>query len=189
MEALIEKFGYLTVLIGTFLEGETVLVLAGYAAHHGYMNIYVVILTAFIGSLGGDQLYYYIGRHKGAAFLTKRPAWAAKTEKFRSVLLRYRAPVILTFRFLYGLRSVAPFVTGMSDVPPTVFFMYNAIGALIWAFVVAFGGYFLGHALETLLEEARRYELAVFAVIGCSGLILWAWFFWRRKAKTDSADS
>ena len=38
-------------LIGTFLEGETILMLGGLAAHMGYMDVTGVILAAFAGSL------------------------------------------------------------------------------------------------------------------------------------------
>ena len=39
LESLIDTYGYLTILIGTFLEGETILVLGGFAAHRGYLHL------------------------------------------------------------------------------------------------------------------------------------------------------
>jgi membrane protein DedA with SNARE-associated domain len=55
--SIIENYEYAAILIGTFLEGETILVLAGLAAHQGYLVLTWVILAAFLGSLGGDQLF------------------------------------------------------------------------------------------------------------------------------------
>ena len=81
--ALIRDYGYWAVLVGTFLEGETILILAGVAAQFGNLELPLVILSAFVGSSCGDQLYYFIGRHQGAALLRRFPRWhhaAAKVD-------------------------------------------------------------------------------------------------------------
>lgn len=70
-ESLIKEFGYLAVFVGTFLEGETILVVAGFAAYETYLELPLVILFAFLGSLFGDQLYFFIGRYKGQSLLKK----------------------------------------------------------------------------------------------------------------------
>lgn len=54
----IEHFGYLAILVGTLLEGETFLILGGFAAHRGYLDLSLVILSAFLGTVLGDQLFY-----------------------------------------------------------------------------------------------------------------------------------
>ena len=61
MKTFIQTYGYWAILIGTFLEGETILVLGGLAAHMGYMDLGGVILAAFAGSLCGDQLFFSWG--------------------------------------------------------------------------------------------------------------------------------
>ncbi|MFH1984241.1 MAG: hypothetical protein ABIL58_20560 [Pseudomonadota bacterium] len=53
MEHLIDTDGYWAVLIGTFLEGKTILLSTGFAAHRGYLAMMQVILAAFAGSLCG----------------------------------------------------------------------------------------------------------------------------------------
>jgi len=58
LQSIVENYGYAAILIGTFLEGETILVLAGLAAHQGYLILTWVILAAFAGSLCGDQLFF-----------------------------------------------------------------------------------------------------------------------------------
>lgn len=57
LESLVTSYGYPAVLVGTFLEGETILVLAGFLAHRGYLDLPLVILTAFLGTFTGDQLF------------------------------------------------------------------------------------------------------------------------------------
>ena len=73
LESLVDAYGYVAVLVGTFLEGETILILGGFAAHRGYMALPWVILAAFIGSLCGDQLFFFLGRWHSQAILSKRP--------------------------------------------------------------------------------------------------------------------
>ncbi|MGD8263555.1 MAG: DedA family protein, partial [Desulfobacterales bacterium] len=147
LQSIIENYGYAAILIGTFLEGETILVLAGLAAHQGYLVLTWVILAAFLGSLCGDQLFFYLGRKHSQAVLSRRPTWKQKAEKIHKMMNRFQTPMILFFRFLYGLRTVAPFVIGMSSVSFKKFILLNAAGALVWAVAVASGGFLFGRAL------------------------------------------
>ncbi|MBX9756712.1 MAG: DedA family protein, partial [Pseudomonadaceae bacterium] len=62
LEQFLQDFGYFALFLGTFFEGETILVLAGFLASRGYMQIEWVLVTAFFGSYAGDQLWYYLGR-------------------------------------------------------------------------------------------------------------------------------
>ena len=85
------------------------------------------------------------------------------------------------FRFLYGLRTVAPFVIGMSPVSVKKFILLNASGALVWAVAVGSGGYLFGHALEIFIGKIKHYEVQVFALIALLGLFVWTVHFYRRK--------
>ena len=86
MEHFIEQFGYLAVLVGSFLEGETVVVVAGYAARRGYLSLSLVILAAFLGSVAGDQLWFYLGRRYGAAIFKRYPRISQKSERVKALL-------------------------------------------------------------------------------------------------------
>ena len=178
---LLDTYGYLALVVGTFLEGETVLVLAGFAAHRGYLSLPLVILAAFTGSFLGDQLFFHLGRRKGEAFLRRRVTWVPKVERVQGLIERHHLPFILGFRFLYGLRTVSPFAIGMSDVPTRRYLVLNLIGAAVWAAAVSYLGYSLGEAAEALLGQIRRYELGIFAAIAALGTILWGVHFARRR--------
>jgi membrane protein DedA with SNARE-associated domain len=183
LEAILQTYGYWALLIGTFLEGETILVIGGFAAHRGYLSLPLVIFAAFIGTLAGDQLYFFIGRKKGKAFLDKRPSWKPKMEKVHILLERYPVLLIPGFRFLYGLRTVTPFVIGMSRVKTADFIILNIIGALVWAAVFGTGGYLFGTALEILLEDIKHYERLIFFGIFLAGLVIWAIHFYQKYRK------
>ena len=91
MDAYIEHFGYLAVLLGTFLEGETVLILAGFAAHRGYLDLTLAIAAAFVGTLCGDQLFYYIGLKHSQTILRRRPTGLPKIEKAQRLIKKHRS--------------------------------------------------------------------------------------------------
>ena len=165
LEQIVATWGLWGILIGTFLEGETILVLGGYLAHRGYFPLPWVIAAAFAGSFCGDQLFFFIGRRQGMGALARRPRWQERSEQVLRLLRRHETPVILGFRFVYGIRTVTPFVLGAGGTPPLRFLVLNGVGAAVWAAVVGTLGYVLGHSLEALLGEIRRYELAIAATI------------------------
>jgi membrane protein DedA with SNARE-associated domain len=181
IQSFIDTYGYAAILVGSFLEGETILVLGGLAAHSGYLDLSFVILTAFIGSLCGDQLFFFLGRWHSDAFLKRRPSWCARAAKAQKLLDRFRTPIILGFRFFYGLRTVTPFVIGMSTVPTVRFVFLNAAGALIWAIAVGTGGYLFGNALEILMGNIKHHEIRVFGLIAALGAVIWIIHIVRRR--------
>jgi len=190
IEHLISSYGYLAVLVGTFLEGETILVIAGFAAHRGYLGLPQVIAAACAGTLAGDQLFFYLGRSRNQALLRRRPSWKAPIERVRQMLDRHQLAVVLGFRFLYGVRTVTPFAIGMSGFPPLRFLVLNVIGAAAWATVVGCLGYLFGHSLEIVLGDLKRYEVAVMLGLAVAGAVagLWRWRMIRRRRERDSLE-
>lgn len=191
-EQLIEHYGYLAVLIGTFLEGETILVLAGLLAKLGHLSFSGVVLAAFAGSLLGDQLYFHLGRRYGRALLARRPQWQAKAERLDGLLVRWGALLVLGFRFLYGLRTVSPFAIGMSGFPALKFVMLNAGGAALWSLVIAGLGYLFGHGLELILGNLHQYRWLLIALVALAGAGIWlahGWYSRRRPEQGTGGES
>jgi len=186
VEQFVAAYGYPALLAGTFVEGETIVIAAGFAAHQGYMKLWLVMLAAFAGSLAGDQVYFFIGRLKGKPFLEKRPVWRAKAMRVSRLVDRHSTWIMLLFRFMYGFRTVTPLVIGASRISVYRFLALNAAGALIW--VVAFSciGFLFGAAAENIFREARKIEgwLAL-AILG-AGALVWAIYFLRRKRKLEN---
>lgn len=161
--ALIRDYGYFALLIGTFLEGETILILGGVAAHLGALDLPLVILTAFAGSSAGDQLYFFIGKWKGQSVLDYFPKWQAPARKVFQHIERHKNLVILSFRFFYGLRNVTPFVLGITRVDVSRFVILNLIGAAIWSISFATIGFMVGEAHERIL--GKKYGSILFCAL------------------------
>jgi len=182
LESLITHYGYPILFIGTFIEGETVLVLGGIASHLGYLSLDGVIACGFAGTLLGDQLYFFLGRRHGKTLLARRPDWQHHTRRVHQILERHQNWLIIGFRFLYGLRTVTPFVIGTSKVAYWRFTLLNIIGAAIWAIIIGSAGYYFGQAVHSLLGDIKRYELLIMAGITAIGALIWlAQFLLRRR--------
>ena len=186
----VADYGYYAILLFTFLEGETILVLGGYAAHEGHLSLPLVMLCAFIGSLIGDQLWFYVGRRGGRALLARKPGWQPSMARINRHMEKHQYWFILSFRFLYGLRTVAPFAIGMSSVKSSTYAILNVIAAAVWAVAVALLGYLLGDAIQALLRGAKHVEHWIIGGLAVGGLLLW-WWRWsvgRRAARAAAAD-
>ncbi|MBW2474087.1 MAG: DedA family protein [Deltaproteobacteria bacterium] len=111
------------------------------------------------------------------------PQWQSKIDKSRQMIDQHRILIILSFRFLYGLRTVIPFTLGIANVPARKFVPLNIIGALVWSVAIGLAGYFFGHALEIALGHIKQIELWVMIGIVLSGGIIWLTYLRRAKKK------
>ena len=187
LESLVRQYGYLFVFVGSLVEGETAVVLSGLAAHQGYLNLFGVIGVATVGATLGTQLWFHLGRARGNALLEKRPQWRDGVARFEALLERWDVLIILGFRFLYGIRTVGAVAMGTSAVSWVKFTVLNFVGAVIWAALVATGGYYLGKAMETVLGSITSYEEWVFLGLLILGIGFGGWHAWRRRRVPGTA--
>lgn len=161
LHGLVSQYGYLALFVGTFLEGETILILGGLAAQQGLLELPGVMAAAFAGSLLGDQFAFLIGRKWGRRIISRFPTWQEKIVKIQEKSGRYLDLWMLSFRFFWGLRNPTPFVLAMGNVSQLRFASLNAVGALVWAVVGAGGGYLFGNAMEGVLGDVHRCTMQV----------------------------
>jgi membrane protein DedA with SNARE-associated domain len=172
LHQLLDQYGYLALFAGSLLEGETILALAGFAAHGGYLSLPWVMIVAFCGGTMGDQVFFFIGRRWGETLMRRLPRLRVKAQGVNRLLLRHHAGLIVGVRFMYGLRIVGPIVIGMSDVPATRFLTFNLIGAAIWSVTIGGAGFLFGQSVQSLLARAEDYEgLAALLIVGLAVLI------------------
>jgi membrane protein DedA with SNARE-associated domain len=169
----VAELGYAALFIGTLLEGETIVFLAGLAAHHGYLWFPAVLALSVVGGFLSDQILFHVGRRYGERVYARFPGLAAKVPRVQALLLRWDVVAILLVRFLYGLRIVAPLVIGSCGIAPWRLAVFDFLGAMLWAFVVAGLGYFAGQAVQYWLA---RLDLSV--VLGLMALALAAGTLW-----------
>lgn len=184
LEVLIEHFGLPLLFIGAGTEGEAVAVTGGLLAHRGVLPLWQVSLCVFGGSLVQGQLLFFAGRRMS------RNAWVARLlgsptcVKLFNALERHPDRLILSFRFLFGLRTLSPLVVGASHIPARTFLVLNMAGALIWAAAFVGLGFVFGAGVEHLfghLPAHLHYGVAAVA----AGFVIVAVVVWSR-ARTHS---
>ncbi|MBF0475433.1 MAG: DedA family protein [Deltaproteobacteria bacterium] len=142
------QFGYLALFIGAVIEGETFVLLAGLAAYNGILSLQWVLFWAYFGAMVGDQSFFFLGRLRGREFLDRRKNWRDRCGKVFHWLHTHQIMVLLFYRFIYGFRSVTPFVIGLTTIRTKFFIAINALVSLAWTILVAVGGYYLGYLLD-----------------------------------------
>ena len=173
---------YLLAFIWTFLEGETFVLFAAFAAAQGLLNPILLLIATWLGSFSGDQTYFWIGRYFGLPVLTRFPKWRHGVESALYWLERYNAGFILSFRFIYGVRNFSSFAMGLSAVHWKRFLTLNFAAAGLWAGSFVALGYFLGHAFRTLLGHLVR-SFSLVLLIAFIGFAVAVWLFHRLQRR------
>lgn len=149
---LLREYGYFVILIWTFLEGETIVVIAGWLSSSVDLLPWLIALSAFTGSFLSDQVMFSLGKYKGESILGHFPRMAQNMTKAAQLFKKYDTALILGFRFIYGVRNITPIMLGISGVSHKKFFCLNAIGAAVWAVTFTYGGLYAGKAFMHLMD-------------------------------------
>jgi membrane protein DedA with SNARE-associated domain len=187
ISALVASYGYFAVFFGTLIEGETILLAAGFAAHRGLLDWRIVVALAFAGGCLGDLLAFLLGRWQGEAIMARFPSIARRAPRVLALLERHHVGLILGVRFIYGLRVAGPVVIGASGVSLARFAVLNMIGSALWASAVGGAGYYFGAALAAVLVDLKRFEQTVLIGMLGAGALFWLWR-WRGNAARRRAD-
>jgi membrane protein DedA with SNARE-associated domain len=157
LEDFIAAYGLVVVLIGAIVEGETIVVMAGFLCHQGVMEPGSVFLAAFLGAWLGDQGLFVLGRR-----FVDTPFVQRQVERtlFAKVLARIEenpTEFILAFRFFYGFRVVSPIAVGISSIPTSRYIVLNALSAIAWAALMT--------AIEHKIVAAFAAAIIVFVAV------------------------
>jgi membrane protein DedA with SNARE-associated domain len=183
---LVADHGYVITFLGSLIEGETVLTLAGLAAHWGYLHLSLLIALATLGSFIGDQIYFLIGRRYGKRLIARFPRFKPAIRRVDVLVVRYAGVAVIAVRFLYGLRTVGPIAIGASRMPWRIFAMFNAAGAIVWSTVWLMGGYLIGEMVHLLIGDVRHIEVWLFAGVAAAALAVGALMYFNRRAPVRS---
>ena len=166
---IVQNYGYFAVFLGSLIEGESIILAACVLAAAGHLNIYKIMIIAFIGTLIADQALYYLGRYYGQRLFDRFPFIHKQAERANRLLRKYDRGFILICRFIYGIRIISSAVVGAAGIPPKRFIPLNFIAALIWSVVSCTAGYFIGETIFYMLERLAQYRLPI--IVGIFGLI------------------
>jgi len=181
LQNFIHEFGYLTVFLGAMIEGESIILTASALAATEILSIWWVMVLTFSGTLLADQMIYFLGVKYGPSAINRIrqrfPKWQSNIDQGLVFLKRNETKYILSFRFIYGIRIISPFLIGAQGIPFARFSTLNVISAAIWTIISCAVGYFLGSVFEDLTKHIELFVFGVF-VIG----VLLSRFFSKKKS-------
>jgi membrane-associated protein len=181
---LLETFGVLGLfaiifaetglLIGFFLPGDSLLVLAGLVSAVGAesgldirINIAVVIAGLFVSAVAGAQTGYLIGRKAGPTLFNRPSSRLFKhehVEKAQRYFDKYGARTIVVARFIPIVRTFANPMAGVADMPVRTFTTFNVIGGALWTVGVTMLGYGLGKTIPSAEDHLLVIEAVIIAL-------------------------
>jgi membrane protein DedA with SNARE-associated domain len=184
---LIQQFGYFAIAIGSFLEGEAVLLAGSFAASQGYLELAWVLPIAALASFLGDLPYFYAGRRYGDSVMERFPALHCHKGRLENLLNRHHVLMVLILRFLYGVRIPGLLTLGMSKLPAWRFLTLNFLGAVIWAAGICAAGYGAGRVITEFFNTMDSSEQTLMFIALLLGSFMLAMLLRRRTSQRECA--
>jgi membrane protein DedA with SNARE-associated domain len=158
---LFQQHGYLIIFVGTFFEGETILVLGGLLANQGYLNYWLVVGTGFSASYIGHLVFYFLGKKSSVWILEKFPALRTKIEQAEYIIRRYETMSLFFTQYVFGIRLASALSFGILEMKTSKFLSLQFISCLVWATLFAALGYWVGSSLDNLINNIERAFLVI----------------------------
>lgn len=176
---------YLILFFGSLVEGESFVLTAGYLAHKGFLSFPAIVVISFCGSVGADQILFFLGRHYGQPMIDRHPKWKPRADKAFRLLHKYNVWFIMGFRFIYGIRTLSPFIIGASGISIKRFAVLNVISGAFWALTSCGAGYAIGYFFSDAIEEAFHtivhYQKLFFVALLLLVVAGVAWHFYKKR--------
>jgi membrane-associated protein len=170
---------------GMPLPGETSLIAVGIlASQHGGISIELVIATAALAAIVGDNIGYVLGRHAGRRLLTREGRWTERRRRFlvrgEAFFERHGPKAVFLARWVPGLRVVGSWLAGAHHMPWRTFLLWNALGGIAWAASVGAAAYLLGHVAVTIF---KTFGLASLALVLAAAIGVGSWHVVHRRRR------
>jgi membrane-associated protein len=161
--------------------GETTLNAGATLASQGELSLWLVMLAGGVGAILGDSTLFLIAR-RSSSFVEPQLARARANPKVQGALdfLDRGAPMLLlTGRYVPGLRFVVNATLGISDMRYRAFLPWSALGGMLWSVYTCALAYLVGSALDD-------FPLASVFISGLitTAIIVVFFLYQRRRART-----
>src|SRR6266436_1101041 len=134
-------------LVGFVLPGDSLLFTIGVVCGAGELNIGIIIMLLIAATMLGDWSGYMIGRRAGPAVFRRpdsrffKQEYLQRTQKFYE---KHGGKTIIYAKFVPVIRTFAPFVAGVANMPFRRFLAFDIFGGIGWVFSMTILGYLLG---------------------------------------------
>ncbi len=139
-------------IVFPFLPGDSFLFVGGAVAAVAGLNVHALVALLIIAAILGDSVNYAVGRYMGPKVFSRagkpgiwrfvRPQYLQHTQDFFD---KYGGFTIIIGRFVPIVRTFAPFLAGVAQMPYKTFLLFNVIGGIVWITSLVYLGYFFGN--------------------------------------------
>ncbi|MEY9862169.1 membrane-associated protein [Catenulispora sp. GAS73] len=164
-----------SVFLGFLVPGEIAVVIGGFLAFSGKVNLGVALAAAILGAVIGDSVGYEVGKKWGDSLLTKLPARFVKPEHIeqgKQLINRLGGKAVFTGRFAAALRALVPGLCGVSRIPYRKFLFWNALGGVVWATAFTLLGYAAGNAWHKVEHYASLVSWVMLGLVVVGAVVL-----------------
>ncbi len=148
-------------VVTPFLPGDSLLFAAGTFAALGALNIWLLFLLLAAAAVLGDTVNYWVGHYIGERAYNIKWIKREYLERTQHFFDKYGRSTIFLARFVPIVRTFAPFVAGIGQMPYGAFISYNIFGGVAWVALFTFAGYFFGNSPFI----RQHFSLVVIAIV------------------------
>jgi membrane protein DedA with SNARE-associated domain len=179
-------FGEAAVFIGFVFPGETAVLLGGFLASQGHLDVWTLTTLVVVCAIVGDTVGYEVGKHLGPRVLRLGifQKHRARLDKAQDMLRRRGGPAVFLGRWTAFFRAVMPGLAGLSQMRYRVFLFWNAMGGIAWGVAFSLIGYFAGASYAKVASSIGKGTALVIAIIVIAGIVVWR-VRRRRSERTD----
>ncbi len=155
------------------------------ASENSHLNVYLVVLSASVGSILGALINYYLalwlGRPIVYRFANSKLGHLCllsqeKIEKAEAYFNEHGAVGTFVGRLIPGIRQLISIPAGLARMSMPKFLLYTFLGATIWNIILAAFGYYMAHLvpyeqLDGIVMEYSKYlKEVIFGIIALVAL-------------------
>jgi membrane protein DedA with SNARE-associated domain len=177
--------------LGVPIPEDISLIVAGYLAYKGVFEVNKAFVVCLGAVLAGDTFAFCLGRWFGRPLLATR--WAhryftpKRQRRVRAYFRKFGSKVVFLARFTPGLRFSIFLSAGMLHLRPPVFFIYDALAAIISVPALVYLAWYFGGQIDRVVRFARHTEHGILVVmaVGLSVLLVRGILHRRRQQAGD----
>jgi len=150
-----------------FLPGDALIFAVGMIAandEQNHLHIEYIIPLLMVAAILGDNVNYFIGRRFGGWVLGRKDSFFLKKSHVKKATVFFNEngkKAIIIARFMPVVRTIIPFICGVTNLDYKTFITYSFIGAVLWVGVISL----LGHTLGQFDIVKHNLEKFIFGII------------------------
>jgi membrane protein DedA with SNARE-associated domain len=165
----IQTGGYFLMLIIMLIEGPVITAIAAFAASQGIFNIYIVLLLSIIGSVGGDIVFYLLGKYSKKFIIRVYEKFTKSRgrhiRKLKTLLKNHLGKAILVIKVTPNIQLPGLALAGTLNVPFGRYFFFSTIISFFYCLFFLLLGFYAGVAFSSIIKYFKYLEIAIAALV------------------------